>query len=89
MIIDTLPEPRFGDAVALWQEAGLTGPWNDPAADLRRAMAGAGSTVLAAIDDDGGLGGTLMVRRSHRFAVAFYAALGYEDEEVVVLGRVL
>ena len=136
MIIDTLPEPRFGDAVALWQEAGLTRPWNDPAADLRRAMAGAGSTVLAAIDDDGGLGGTLMVghdghrgwvyylavssarrrqglgralmgagerwlrergvpklnlmvRHSHRSAVAFYEALGYEDGEVVVLGRFL
>lgn len=34
--------------VALWQAAGLTRPWNDPAADLRSALETPTSTVLGA-----------------------------------------
>ena len=34
-------------AIAIWREAGLTRPWNDPHADARRAMAGETSTILA------------------------------------------
>ena len=34
-------------AVALWEEAGLTRPWNDPRADIRLALVGPASTVLA------------------------------------------
>lgn len=129
-----LPDTRYADAVALWHEVGLTRPWNDPDADLRRAMGGATSTVLAATDPDGGLVGTamvghdghrgwvyylavrpaqqgrgvgralmdacevwlrardvpkiqLMVRRSNGPVAAFYTELGYEESDVVVLGR--
>lgn len=35
-------------AIALWQEAGLTRPWNDPGEDFARAIAGPASTVLGA-----------------------------------------
>jgi hypothetical protein len=38
-------------AAELWQIAGLTRPWNDPIDDLRRAMEGPASTVLAGIQD--------------------------------------
>lgn len=34
--------------VALWEAAGLTRPWNDPAADLRSALETPTSTVLGA-----------------------------------------
>lgn len=32
--------------VALWEQVGLTRPWNDPRDDLQRAMRGPDSTVL-------------------------------------------
>lgn len=134
MEIATLPGHLVGDAVGLWHTSGLTRPWNDPEADLRRALAGPSSTVLAGQAGDGALLGTamvghdghrgwvyylcvqpghrhkglgrelmhacerwvaqrgipklqLMVRQSNPGVVAFYAALGYADSEVVVLGR--
>jgi ribosomal protein S18 acetylase RimI-like enzyme len=134
--IDELPADRTDDAVALWHATGLTRPWNDPLADLRRAMAGPTSTVLAACDDDDALLGTamvghdghrgwvyylavrpelrrrglgrqlmeaserwlqergvpklnLMVRTTNSTAVGFYEALGYTDDEVVVLAKFL
>lgn len=127
--------------VALWREAGLTRPWNDPDRDFADALVTATSTVLvarapgdlAAGEDravvgsvlagfDGhrgwlyylavapeargqGLGRELvvaaeawlagqgapkvqlMVRRENADVQAFYAALGYEDADCVVLGR--
>lgn len=136
MRIDVLPADRTGDAVALWQASGLTRPWNDPDADLIRALAGPTSTVLSAQDIDGCLLGTamvghdghrgwvyylavqpelrrrglgrqlmhaserwlqergvpkinLMVRSTNAAVVAFYTSLGYEDGDVVVLGKFL
>ena len=136
MIIGALTADAVDDAVALWHEAELTRPWNDPHQDFRRAVDGATSAVLAATDEGGALIGTvmvghdghrgwvyylavahahrrrgvgrnliraseawlaqrgvpkvnLMVRNSNRNAVSFYAALGYEDGDVVVLGRFL
>ncbi len=121
-------------AVALWQEAGLTRPWNDPDADLARALRGPDSTVLAARAEDGSLVGTamlghdghrawvyylavagdrrrtgcgralmaaaeawvrareipkiqLMVRADNPLAQAFYDALGYGVQDVVVMGH--
>ena len=47
--------------VALWEAAGLTRPWNDPAADLRSALETPTSTVLGARLHDGALlDGTLL-----------------------------
>ena len=135
MDIKDLPSDRADDAIALWQESGLTRPWNDPQADLQRAMISPCSTVLAAFAQ-GVLTGTamvgydghrgwvyylavradsqragvgrdlmraserwlidrdvpkinLMVRTTNVDVLAFYESLGYEDGEVVVLGRFL
>lgn len=55
MGIEPLAPRYIDDAVALWREAGLTRPWNDPVEDLRRALAGLASTILALVD-----GGTLL-----------------------------
>lgn len=133
MTITELPAPLFTEAVALWQQCGLTRPWNDPGEDLRRAVRGGDSTVLACVREgrllgtamvghDGhrgwvyylavreeerehGLGRSLMraceewtvargipklqlmVRTGNEDVLAFYARLGYEQTEVVVLGR--
>lgn len=126
------PEDR--DAiVALWGEAGLTRPWNDPVADFDLALGSPSSAVLAARVDgeiagsvmvgfDGhrgwvyylsvssarraeGVGRVLMheserwlagkgcpklqlmVRRDNAQACGFYAALGYEVQDVVTIGK--
>ena len=119
--------------VALWGEAGLTRPWNDPVADFDLALASAASAVLAARDGgvlvgsvmvgfDGhrgwvyylavsssrqgaGIGRLLMrgsehwlsargcpkiqlmVRGDNAGARGFYAALGYDVQDVVTIGR--
>ena len=48
--IGPLEDHEIDAAVALWTEAELTRPWNNPHADARLAMAGSNSTVLAARD---------------------------------------
>jgi hypothetical protein len=47
MEIGELALSEIEAAVALWEEAGLTRPWNDPRADICRALAGPSSSVLA------------------------------------------
>ena len=136
MLIDDLCADHHDDAVELWRTVELTRPWNDPYADLARAMANPTSTVLAAQDEAGRLLGTamvghdghrgwvyylavapsvggnglgrqlmhacerwllergvpkvnLVVRTTNRAVLAFYESLGYEDGEVVVLGKFL
>ena len=59
--IEPLPERLYDAAVRLWQDSGLTRPWNDPEADLRLAVGGSSSCVLAAIGDNDGLLATAMV----------------------------
>ncbi len=51
MLIEQLPSSKVAAAVALWHDAGLTRPWNDPLEDLRRALADPASTVLAGTED--------------------------------------
>jgi ribosomal protein S18 acetylase RimI-like enzyme len=133
MQVGPLPGQWAASAVALWHEAGLTRPWNDPLEDLQRALTGPASTVLAGSEDgdllatamvghDGhrgwvyylavrpdargrGHGRTmmragetwlaerqvpkcnLMVRADNEAVQAFYAALGYGRDDVVVLSR--
>lgn len=126
------PELRTA-AIELWDQVGLTRPWNDPDADLRRAMGGPASDVLAGLDGDELLATAmvghdghrgwvyylavrpdaqgnghgrrmmlacerwltdrgiqklnLMVRGDNTVARGFYAAIGYGDDDVVVLSR--
>lgn len=60
LVIGDLRADEIEAAVALWREAGLTRPWNDPHTDARLALAGATSTILAG-RLDGRLVATVMV----------------------------
>ena len=60
LVIASLAEGEVEAAVALWREVGLWRPWNDPHADIRLAMAGPSSTILAA-RLDARLAATVMV----------------------------
>jgi ribosomal protein S18 acetylase RimI-like enzyme len=62
-------------AVALWDECGLTRPWNDPRVDLARALAGPSSTVLAEVSSGGDLLGTAMVGHDGHRGWVYYLAV--------------
>ena len=68
-----LPPEQHDAAIALWHEAGLTRPWNDPLADLERALAGAASTVLAVLDGERLLGTVMLGHDGHRGWVYYLA----------------
>ena len=73
--IRDLPEELFSEAVNLWHETGLTRPWNDPNADLRRAIEGPASTVIMAQSDSGALLGTAMVGHDGHRGWVYYVAV--------------
>ena len=60
--------------VALWEQAGLTRPWNPPAIDLQRALDGSTSTVLGAYTDEH-LVGTVMVGHDGHRGWIYYLAV--------------
>jgi len=60
-------------AIALWHQAGLVMPWNDPVADLERALAGPSSAVLAAGDGDVLLAAAMVGHDGHRGWVYYLA----------------
>lgn len=74
MELRTLPDDLRDAAVALWHDSGLTRPWNDPHADLDRALVGPDSTVLAALDD-GHLVGTVMLGHDGHRGWVYYLAV--------------
>lgn len=74
-MIDELPSSLHEAAVALWEECGLTRPWNDPRADLARALSGPSSTVLAARSAGGDLLGTAMVGHDGHRGWVYYLAV--------------
>jgi len=39
LVVRSFVEADSADVIALWQRAGLTRPWNDPARDIKRKMA--------------------------------------------------
>jgi ribosomal protein S18 acetylase RimI-like enzyme len=73
--IQPLPEALYEAAIKLWHDSGLTRPWNDPEADLRRAASGSASAVLAAVGDDGGLLATAMVGHDGHRGWVYYLAV--------------
>ncbi len=87
MDVTELPGHLFTETVALWQECGLTRPWNDPFEDLRRAMRGPDSTVLACLRE-GQLLATAMVGHDGHRGWVYYLAVR-EDERQNGLGRTL
>lgn len=73
MNVVTLPSEFSGAAVHLWAACGLTRPWNDPSADLRRALQGPSSTVLAVVEDAELLGTVMVGHDGHRGWVYYLA----------------
>jgi len=73
-VIRTLSPDEFEAAIELWLQAGLARPWNDPRSDLRIALAGPASTVLA--DGDAGtLLATAMVGHDGHRGWVYYLAV--------------
>jgi hypothetical protein len=72
--IDDLRPAEIEAAVALWEVCDLTRPWNDPRADIRRALAGPSSTILAH-RRDGRLVATVMVGADGHRGWVYYLAV--------------
>lgn len=75
--IGELADAEIAAAAALWAEAGLVRPWNDPHADARRALAAPASTILAA-RDGGQLVGTAMVGHDGHRGWVYYLAVAVD-----------
>ncbi|SOB87319.1 Ribosomal protein S18 acetylase RimI [Sphingomonas guangdongensis] len=60
--------------VALWQACDLTRPWNDPAADFARAVAGPNSTVMV-MEAVAGIVGSVMVGDDGHRGWVYYLAV--------------
>lgn len=61
-------------AIALWHAAGLTRPWNDPAADIALALASPASTIMA-LHEGGALAATVMVGVDGHRGWVYYLAV--------------
>jgi ribosomal protein S18 acetylase RimI-like enzyme len=61
-------------AIALWEQAGLTRPWNRPDEDFDRSVGGPTSAVLGAIDADE-LTATVMVGHDGHRGWVYYLAV--------------
>jgi GNAT superfamily N-acetyltransferase len=87
MLLVELPTHAREAAVLLWKQTGLTRPWNDPYADLDRAVAGAGSTVLALMEGEALVGTAMVGHDGHRGWVYYLAVV--PDRQGRGLGRQL
>jgi ribosomal protein S18 acetylase RimI-like enzyme len=77
MTVEELGLADRAAAVALWEAAALTRPWNDPAADFDRARTGPTSAVLG-LRADGVLAGTVMVGHDGHRGWIYYLAVAPE-----------
>jgi ribosomal protein S18 acetylase RimI-like enzyme len=75
------------DVIALWHAAGLTRPWNDPAADFARSLDAADSAVLV-VRDGAALTGSVMVGYDGHRGWVYYLAVA-PDHWRQGLGRTL
>lgn len=66
MEIAQLPVERIEQLVRLWEQAGLTRPWNDPFADARRALDTDSSTILAVLGDERVVASVMAGHDGHR-----------------------
>jgi ribosomal protein S18 acetylase RimI-like enzyme len=65
-VFTRITDDDVDDVVALWQECGLTRPWNDPHLDIADARRGPTSTVLVARDGDGVVATVMAGHDGHR-----------------------
>jgi ribosomal protein S18 acetylase RimI-like enzyme len=76
-----------GAVIALWEACGLTRPWNDPAVDFARAVAGPASAVLL-LREGGALAASVMVGFDGHRGWVYYLAVAPERRRAG-LGRVM
>ncbi|GAC1330070.1 MAG: GNAT family acetyltransferase [Beijerinckiaceae bacterium] len=76
LTISDLRSDEIPAAVALWEEAGLLRPWNDPRADAELALRSADSTILAA-RRDAELVATIMVGHDGHRGWIYYLAVAH------------
>jgi ribosomal protein S18 acetylase RimI-like enzyme len=74
MEIGPLSTSQRDAAIALWHDVGLVVLWNDPRADLERALDGPSSTVLAGMQD-GALVATAVVGHDGHRGWVYYLAV--------------
>lgn len=86
--IDTLTEADIPAAIALWQAAGLTRPWNDPEADARRALAAPAATIFAA-RIAGELIGTAMTGHDGHRGWVYYLAVAVDHQRNGIARRLM
>ena len=65
------------EVIALWEACGLTRPWNDPAADFARAVAGPASAVLV-LREGHALAASVMVGHDGHRGWVYYLAVAPE-----------
>jgi len=53
ILIREIEDADIAQVSELWHAAGISRPWNDPAADIGFARRGSHSTVLIAVQDAG------------------------------------
>jgi ribosomal protein S18 acetylase RimI-like enzyme len=75
------------DVIALWGACGLTRPWNDPAADFARAVAGPASAILLLREGDALVASVMLGFDGHRGWV-YYLAVAPERRRAG-LGRTM
>ena len=80
-----MPVRAFRDSdraavLALWEECGLTRPWNPPEGDLDRALAGPSSTVLVA-EHEGTVQGSVMVGDDGHRGWVYYLSVRPADRK--------
>lgn len=68
---DDIRDADVAAVIALWRDAGLTRPWNDPRRDIDFARAGGTSTVLVG-RLDGTLAATVMVGHDGHRGTVYY-----------------
>ena len=82
MTLEIAPLGEAGGAdieaiVALWEACGLLRPWNDPQADIARAIAGPASALLVG-RSGGGIVATAMVGHDGHRGAVYYLAVAPE-----------
>jgi ribosomal protein S18 acetylase RimI-like enzyme len=60
-------------AVSLWEEAGLTRPWNDPRRDFNRAVSSTSAEVIGLVDHHGLVATAMVGYDGHRGWVYYVA----------------
>src|SRR3954447_13089281 len=62
-----------GAVIALWQDCGLTRPWNPPAADIALLRGSGHGEILVATEEDGIIGSVMVGHDGHRGWVYYLA----------------